>query len=107
MKTLIVKIVVGILMVGGIGLAIYNSMLVDDRVSENMRIADSLRAEVNKYHQKYDSLLVVAAQLDSKIVEDERRIDSLKKNPPIRREPKPTIVRVDSAVNFLNDFIKD
>ena len=94
-------------MVGGIGLAIYNSMLVDDRVTENMRIADSLRAEVNKYHQKYDSLLVIAAQLDSKIAEDERRIDSLKKNPPKRREPKPTIVRVDSAVNFLNDFIKD
>jgi hypothetical protein len=106
-KNIIMNILIPVIAIGGVGMAIYSSMMVDDRVTENMRIADSLRAEVNKYNQKYDSLLVVAAQLDSKIIEDERRIDSLKKNPPIRREPKPTIVRVDSAVNFLNDFIKD
>ena len=94
-------------MVGGIGLAIYNSMLVDDRVTENMRIADSLRAEVNKYHQKYDSLLVVAGKLDAKIAEEEQRIDSLKKNPPKPRPSKPPIATSDSAVNFLNEFIKD
>lgn len=107
MKPLIVNIIFGIIMFGGIGFAIYNSMLVDDRVTENMRIADSLRIEVDKYHQKYDSLLVVASKLDSKIADDEYIINTLKKNPPIRRKLKPTIVDVDSALNFLNDFIKD
>jgi hypothetical protein len=107
MKTLIVKIILGILMFGGIGLAIYNSMLVDDRVTENMRIADSLRAEVNKYHQKYDSLLVVAGKLDAKIADEERRVDSLKRNPPKPRPSKTPISTPDSASNFLNDFIKD
>ena len=106
-KSLTVNIVSGIIMFGGIGIAIYNSLLVDDRVTENMRIADSLRIEVDKYHQKYDSLLVVASKLDSKIADDEYIINTLKKNPPIRRKLKPTIVDVDSALNFLNDFIKD
>ncbi len=94
-------------MIGGISLAIYNSMLVDGRVTENMRIADSLRAEVNKYHQKYDSLLVVAAQLDSKIVEGERKLDSLKKNPPKPRTPTPPKQTSTEALEFLKDFIKD
>lgn len=107
MKTFILKIIFGILVVGGVALAAYDSFLLDDRVKENMRIADSLRAEVNKYHQRYDSLLVVAGKLDQKIEDEERRIDSLKKRPPVIREPKPPIVTADSAVNFLEDFIKD
>jgi hypothetical protein len=106
MKVLIVKIVVGILMFGGIGMAIYNSMLIDDQVKENMRIADSLRAEVNKYHQQYDSLLIVADELDSKIANQESKIDSLKKRPPVIKTT-PQISNADSAVHFLKDFIKE
>jgi uncharacterized coiled-coil DUF342 family protein len=106
MKVLIVKIVVGILMFGGIGMAIYNSMLIDDQVKENMRIADSLRAEINKYHQQYDSLLIVADELDSKIANQESKIDSLKKRPPVIKTT-PQINNADSAVHFLKDFIKE
>ena len=106
MKVLILKIVVGIFMFGGIGMAIYNSMLIDDQVNENMRIADSLRAEVNKYHQQYDSLLIVADELDSKIANQESKIDSLKKRPPVIKTT-PQINNADSAVHFLKDFIKE
>jgi uncharacterized coiled-coil DUF342 family protein len=106
MKVIILKIVVGILMFGGIGMAIYNSMLIDDQVKENMRIADSLRAEVNKYHQQYDSLLIVADELDSKIANQESKIDSLKKRPPVIKTT-PQINNADSAVHFLKDFIKE
>jgi uncharacterized coiled-coil DUF342 family protein len=106
MKVIILKIVVGILMFGGIGMAIYNSMLIDDQVKENMRIADSLRAEINKYHQQYDSLLIVADELDSKIANQESKIDSLKKRPPVIKTT-PQINNADSAVHFLKDFIKE
>jgi uncharacterized coiled-coil DUF342 family protein len=106
MKVIILKIVVGILMFGGIGMAIYNSMLIDDQVKENMRIADSLRAEINEYHQQYDSLLIVADELDSKIANQESKIDSLKKRPPVIKTT-PQINNADSAVHFLKDFIKE
>jgi uncharacterized coiled-coil DUF342 family protein len=106
MKVIILKIVVGILMFGGIGMVIYNSMLIDDQVKENMRIADSLRAEINEYHQQYDSLLIVADELDSKIANQESKIDSLKKRPPVIKTT-PQINNADSAVHFLKDFIKE
>lgn len=106
-KNIITNILVPILTVGGVGMAFYSSMMENEKVIENMRIADSLRVEVNKYHQKYDSLLVIAGKLDAKIADEERRIDSLRKHPPIARQPKPPIQTPDSAVNFLNDFIKD
>lgn len=107
MKTLIVKIVLGIIIVGGVILAGYNTYLADEEVKENMRIADSLRAEVNKYHEKYDSLLVIAAQLDAKVADGERRLDSLKKHPPTPKPPKPPKQTPTEALEFLNDFIKD
>lgn len=106
MKTLIVKIVLGILIVGGVALAAYNTYLSDEQVKENMRIADSLRAEVNKYHHQYDSLLIVAGELDSKIANQESKIDSLKKRPPVIKTT-PQINNADSAVHFLKDFIKE
>ena len=100
------NILIPIIAIGGVGMAIYSSMMVDDRVTENMRIADSLRAEVNKYHQQYDSLLVVANKLDSQIAEQENKIDSLKKRPPVIKTT-PQINNADSAVHFLKDFIRE
>lgn len=100
------NILIPVIAIGGVGMAIYSSMMVDDRVTENMRIADSLRAEVNKYHQQYDSLLVVANKLDSEIAEQENKIDSLKKRPPVIKTT-PQINNADSAVHFLKDFIRE
>jgi uncharacterized coiled-coil DUF342 family protein len=105
-KNIIMNILVPIIAIGGVGMAIYSSMMIDDRVTENMRIADSLRAEVNKYHHQYDSLLVVANKLDSEIAEQENKIDSLKKRPPVIKTT-PQINNADSAVHFLKDFIKE
>ena len=101
------NILIPVIAIGGVGMAIYSSMMVDDRVTENMRIADSLRVEVTKYHQKYDSLLVIADQLGVKIADGERRLDSLKKHPPTPRPPKPPKQTPTEALEFLNDFIKD
>jgi uncharacterized coiled-coil DUF342 family protein len=100
------NILVPVIAVGGVGMAIYSSMMIDDQVTENMRIADSLRAEVNKYHQQYDSLLIVAGELDFKISTQESKIDSLKKRPPVIKTT-PQINNADSAVHFLKDFIKE
>lgn len=100
------NIIVPVIAIGGVGMAIYSSMMEDERVTENMRIADSLRAEVNKYHQQYDSLLVVANKLDSQIAEQENKIDSLKKRPPVIKTT-PQINNADSAVHFLKDFIRE
>jgi len=105
-KSIISNIIVPVIAVGGVAMAIYNSMLLDDTVKENMRIADSLRAEVNKYHQQYDSLLVVANKLDTQIADQENKIDSLKHKPPIIIKT-PQINNADSAVHFLKDFIKE
>jgi uncharacterized coiled-coil DUF342 family protein len=105
-KNIIMNILIPVIAIGGVGMAIYSSMMVDDRVTENMRIADSLRAEVNKYHHQYDSLLIVAGELDSKIANQESKIDSLKKRPPVIKTT-PQINNADSAVHFLKDFIKE
>ena len=95
------NILIPVIAIGGVGMAIYSSMMEDERVTENMRIADSLRAEVNKYHQKYDSLLVIAAQLDAKVADGERRLDSLKKHPPTPRPPKPPSPPLSSTIRHL------
>ena len=105
-KSLLTNIIIPVIAIGGVGMAIYTSMLEDPRISENMRVADSLRAEVNKYHQQYDSLLVVAKKLDTQIANQENKIDSLKKKPPVIIKT-PQISNTDSAVSFLKDFIKE
>jgi len=105
-KTIIMNVLIPVIAIGGVGMAIYNTMLEDERVAENMRIADSLRAEVNKYHQQYDSILVVAQKLDTEIAEQEHKIDSLKHKPPVIIKT-PQIKDADSAVHFLKDFIKE
>jgi ribosomal protein S13 len=106
-KNIIMNILIPVIAIGGVGMAIYSSMMEYERVTENMRIADSLRAEVNKYHQKYDSLLVIAAQLDAKVAEGERRLDSLKKHPPTPKPPKPPKQTPNEALEFLKEFIED
>jgi len=106
-KNLLTNIIIPVIAVGGVGMAIYNTLLEDERVTENMRIADSLRAEVNKYHQKYDSLLLVAKKLDTQIASQEHKIDSLRKRPPVIIKPNPPITNGDEAVSFLKDFIKE
>lgn len=105
-KGLLTNIIIPVIAVGGVGMAIYTSMIEDPRIAENMRVADSLRAEVNKYHQQYDSLLVVANKLDTQIADQEHKIDSLKHKPPIIIKT-PQINNADSAVSFLKDFIKE
>jgi len=105
-KSLLTNIIIPIIAIGGVGMAIYTSMIEDPRIGENMRVADSLRAEVNKYHQQYDSLLVVANKLDTEIADQEHKIDSLKHKPPIIIKT-PQINNADSAVSFLKDFIKE
>ena len=106
-KNLITNIVIPIIAIGGVGMAIYTSMIEDPRIAENMRVADSLRAEVNKYHQQYDSLLTVANNMDKKIEEQGCKIDSLRKRPPVIIKPNPPITNGDEAVSFLKDFIKE
>lgn len=104
-KSLLTNIIIPVIAIGGVGMAIYSSLMQDDKVTENMRIADSLRAEVNKYHQKYDSILVVAQLLDSAVTHQEETVKIVKqtfikyKTPPINHE--------DSAVKFIEEFIKD
>ncbi len=105
-KSLLTNIIIPAIAIGGVGMVIYTSMIEDPRVAENMRVADSLRAEVNKYHQQYDSILVVAKKLDSEIAEQEHKIDSLKHKPPVIIKT-PQIKDADSAVSFLKDFIKE
>ena len=105
-KSLLTNIIIPAIAIGGVGMAIYTSMIEDPRVAENMRVADSLRAEVNKYHQQYDSILVVAKKLDSEIAEQEHKIDSLKHKPPVIIKT-PQIKDADSAVSFLKDFIEE
>ena len=103
---IITNILIPILAVGGVGMAVYTSMVEDKLVKENMRIADSLRVEVNKYHQQYDSLVVVANKMDTEIAEQEHKIDSLKHRPPVIIKT-PQISNADTAVHFLKDFIKE
>ena len=105
-KSILTNIIVPVIAIGGVGMAIYTSMIEDPRIAENMRVADSLRAEVNKYHQQYDSLLVVARGLDTQIANQEHKIDSLKHRPPVIIKT-PQIKDADSAVHFLKDFIKE
>jgi hypothetical protein len=50
--------------------------------------------------------LIVAGELDSKIANQESKIDSLKKRPPVIKTT-PQINNADSAVHFLKDFIKE
>ena len=106
-KNLITNIIVPIIAIGGVGMAIYSSMMLDQEVRENMRIADSLHAEVEKYHCQYDSLLTVANDMDKKIDEQGSKIDSLRKRPPVIIKPNPPITNGDEAVSFLKDFIKE
>lgn len=105
-KHILTNVIIPIIAVGGVGMAIYTSMIEDPRIAENMRIADSLRAEVNKYHGQYDSLLVVAQKLDTEIAQQEHKIDSLKHKPPVIVKT-PQIKDADSAVSFLKDFIRE
>jgi hypothetical protein len=104
-KNIIMNILIPVIAIGGVGMAIYSSMMVDDRVTENMRIADSLRAEVNKYHQKYDSILVVAQLLDSAVTHQEETVKIVKQT--FVKYKTPPINHSDSAVKFLEEFIKE
>lgn len=104
-KSIITNIIVPVIAVGGVGMAIYSSLMQDDRVAENMRIADSLRAEVNMYHQKYDSILVVAQLLDSAVTHQEETVKIVKQT--FIKYKTPPINHSDSAVKFLEEFIKE
>lgn len=104
-KTIIMNILIPIIAIGGVGMAIYSSLMQDDRVTENMRIADSLRAEVNKYHQKYDSILVVAQLLDSAVTHQEETVKIVKQT--FIKYKTPPINHSDSAVKFLEEFIEE
>ena len=104
-KTIITNIIVPVIAVGGVGMAIYSSLTQDNRVAENMRIADSLRAEVNMYHQKYDSILVVAQLLDSAVTHQEETVKIVKQT--FIKYKTPPINHSDSAVKFLEEFIKE
>lgn len=107
-KSIITNIIVPVIAVAGVGMAIYDSMVEDPRIAENMRIADSLRAEATKYKLQYDSLLMVAAQQDLAIATQKQKIDSLKKNPPvIVKKTSPPVTNSNEAVQFLEDFIKE
>ncbi len=104
-KTIIMNVFIPVIAVGGVGMAIYSSLMQDDRVAENMRIADSLRAEVNMYHQKYDSILVVAQLLDSAVTHQEETVKIVKQT--FIKYKTPPINHSDSAVKFLEEFIKE
>lgn len=104
-KSIITNIIIPVIAVGGVGMAIYSSLMQDDRVAENMRIADSLRAEVNMYHQKYDSILVVAQLLDSAVTHQEETVKIVKQT--FIKYKTPPINHSDSAVKFLEEFIKE
>jgi len=104
-KSIITNIIVPVIAVGGVGMAIYSSLMQDDRVAENMRIADSLRAEVNMYHQKYDSILVVAQLLDSAVTHQEETVKIVKQT--FIKYKTPPINHSDSAVKFLEEFIEE
>lgn len=100
-KSILTNIIIPIIAIGGVGMAIYTSMIEDPRIAENMRVADSLRAEVNKYHQQYDSLLIVAGNLNKKMEDQQRKIDSLKTHPPKPPKPKPPVTEVQDAIDVL------
>jgi hypothetical protein len=77
----------------------------DNKVNEHLRIADSLRLEVNKYHKQYDSLLVVANKLDSSLANQAENVKIIKKSFIVYKTPP--INNADTAVKFLQDFIKE
>lgn len=104
-KSILTNIIIPVIAIGAIGFTIYSSMMQDDKVTENMRIADSLRAEVNKYHQKYDSILVVAQLLDSAVTHQEETVKIVKQT--FVKYKTPPINHSDSAVKFLEEFIKE
>jgi hypothetical protein len=77
----------------------------DSKVNENLRIADSLRLEVNKYHKQYDSLLIIANKLDSSLANQAENVTIIKKSFIVYKTPP--INNADTAVKFLQDFIKE
>jgi hypothetical protein len=77
----------------------------ESAVNEKIRIADSLRVEVNKYHKQYDSLLIIANRIDSALANQEDRVKIVKKSFIVYKTPP--INNTDTAVKFLQDFIKE
>jgi hypothetical protein len=104
-KNIVTNVIIPCIAVGGVCVAIYSSLIVDDRIDENKRITDSLRAEVNLYHQKYDSILLVSQLLDSAVTHQEEKVKIVKQT--FIKYKTPPINHSDSAVKFLEEFIKE
>lgn len=94
-----------ILIIVGIGFAIYNSMYNDHQLNEQIKIADSLRGEVHKYNRQYDSLLLITYKLDSAIKDRKDRIIVIRDSFVIYRNPP--INNSDSAIRYIKDFIRN
>ena len=103
-KSIITNIIVPFIAIGGVAMAIYNSMLLDQEVQEKMRIADSLRAEVQKYHAEYDKLCEVAKKQDAIIAEQKADLEEAKKRKPKPPQPKPPVTEVQEAIDILKNL---
>lgn len=99
------KIITNIIAIGGMIFTIYWAIQDDPRIAENMRTADSLRIEVNRYKHKYDSLSVVVNTLDSTIVNQEEKVRIIKDTFIVYRTPP--FNNSDSAYKYLQQFIRE
>jgi hypothetical protein len=85
--------------------AIYWSVNNENKIVESIRIADSLRIEVAKYNTQYDSILTIAKRTDSVLASKEENVRIVKQSFIVYKTTP--ITNSDTAIKFLQDFIKE
>ena len=105
MKRNIIEIVFLLIIIIGIGFTFYDIFKLNQSISHNERIVDSLKVELNKHQIKYDSLYKVLTTLDSTVSNQEERVKIIKQS--FYYYKTPPIYNSDSATKYLKDFIRD
>jgi|LakMenE18May11ns_1017448.scaffolds.fasta_scaffold9957195_6 YD repeat-containing protein len=105
MKRNIIEIVFMLVVIIGIGFTFYDIFKLNESVSHNGRIIDSLKTEMNRYQFKYDSLQLVVTKLDSTVTNQEERVKIVKQSFYFFKTP--IINDSDSATKYIKDFIRE
>lgn len=105
MKKDIFEIIFAVIIIGGICFTFYDLNNINESISHNMRVIDSLKTEMNRYQYRYDSLQTVVTKLDSTVTNQEERVKIIKQSFYFFKTPQ--INDSDSATKYIKDFIRE
>jgi hypothetical protein len=101
----IIENIFWIILIIGVCFTFYDLSRLHESITHDTRKIDSLKAQMNVYRLKYDSLQIILTKLDSTVVNQEERVKIVKQSFYLFKTP--LISDSDSAVVYIKNFIRE